>query len=305
MRMTTLVTETRFIQLRGLRFHIETAGPEDGPLVILLHGFPENWASWKEQIGPLANWGFRVVAPDQRGYNLTEKPEGVQNYQMNEMTEDVLSLIAHFGRERAVIVGHDWGGAVAWNLAIRHPQQVERLVILNIPHPAALRRALATPTTGQFLRSWYIAFFQTPGLPEWLLRRGRFAGMRAILQTSAQKDTFTRDDIQRYVEAWGQPGPGGQGSALTSMIDWYRALGSSLVSGGSSLLADSNQRVSAPTLILWGERDIALVPQMAQWSLEWCDQGRLIRFAEATHWVQHDEAVRVNARMLDFLENLL
>jgi pimeloyl-ACP methyl ester carboxylesterase len=273
-----------------LHLHAETAGPPDGRLVILLHGFPEYWYGWRSQIGPLARSGFFVVAPDQRGYNLSDKPHGVAQYQIDALAGDILGIIDHYGREQAIIVGHDWGAAVAWHLAIHHPQRVERLAILNVPHPAAMTRALRSPATGQLGRSWYIGFFQIPGLPEFLLRAGRFAALRGMLRGSSRPDTFSKEDLRRYTDAWKQPG------ALTAMLNWYRA---ALRTGGG---IRGEGRVSMPTLILWGEKDIALSSENARWSLEYCDQGRLVLFPEATHWVQHDESERVTARLLDFFE---
>ncbi|HEX2979920.1 MAG TPA: alpha/beta hydrolase, partial [Anaerolineaceae bacterium] len=133
------------IQIRGastLRLHAEVAGPVDGPLVVLLHGFPEFWYGWRNQIAPLAQAGFHVVAPDQRGYNLSDKPAGIGAYHLDALAADVLSILDHFKREQAFVVGHDWGAAVAWHLAIHHPERVERLAILNVPHPGAMARAL-------------------------------------------------------------------------------------------------------------------------------------------------------------------
>jgi pimeloyl-ACP methyl ester carboxylesterase len=275
----------------GAPFHLhaETAGPEDGPLVVLLHGFPEFWYGWRHQIGGLARSGFFVVAPDQRGYNLSGKPRGIRNYTLDKLAGDITGILDHYGRERAMISGHDWGAAVAWHLAIHHPERVERLAILNVPHPGAMNRALLQPLSGQFSRSWYALFFQLPGLPELLLRAHRFAAMRRMLRVSAaHPNTFTAEDLARYVEAWSQPG------ALTAMLNWYRAV----LQGGTRYA--NQERVRVPTLILWGERDIALVSDLAEMSLAYCDDGRLVRFPEASHWVQHEAAERVTSRMAAF-----
>ena len=291
--MSEFITATTIIPLATddgslLHLHAETAGPEDGPLVVLLHGFPEFWYGWRSQIGPLACSGFCVVAPDQRGYNLSDKPEGAAHYRLDRLASDVLGILDHYGREKAIIVGHDWGAAVAWHVAIHHPERVERLAILNVPHPAAMMRALRKTGLRQLGKSWYIGFFQIPGLPEFVLRAGGFAAMRRMLRRSGKAGTFTKEDLQRYSEAWRQPG------ALTAMLNWYRAAFRTYRQAGGSGV------VSVPTLILWGERDIALIPELAQWSLEYCAQAHLVRFPEATHWVQHDEAKRVTARLLDF-----
>lgn len=290
------VTRTLSIPTNGIRLHIEASGPENGPLVILLHGFPEYWGSFGGQIAPLARSGYHVIAPDQRGYNLSDKPAGIDSYRVEELARDVLGIINSFGREKAVIVGHDWGGVVAWHLAIHFPERVERLCILNAPHPAAMAYALTHPLAGQLLRSVYIYFFQIPWLPEALLRFGRFAALRRAISATARPGTISKHDLRRYQDAWSPP------RALTSMLNWYRAAVQGVIRRGrDGYLADAAERVSVPTLILWGERDPALAPKLAQWSLDWCDQGELVRFPEATHWLQHDEAVRVAARLLDFI----
>jgi pimeloyl-ACP methyl ester carboxylesterase len=298
-----MITHTLFISTNGIRLHAEASGPEDGPLVLLLHGFPEFWYGWKNQIGPLSKAGFFVVALDQRGYNLSDKPRGIGAYRLEELARDVTGVIDYFGREKAVLVGHDWGAAVAWHVAIQNPERVEKLAILNVPHPAVMARALTT-FTRQVLRSWYIYFFQIPTLPEFLLSQGRYAPMRWMLRASAKRafakrSTFSNEDLHRYAEAWSQKG------ALTAMINWYRAaLRGMLALGQKGYIQDARKRVTVPTLILWGEQDVALIPEMAGWSLEWCDQGTLVRFPNATHWVQHDEAEQVTERLLTLLARL-
>jgi pimeloyl-ACP methyl ester carboxylesterase len=300
--MKPFITQPVTIRLPGdeLTLHAEAAGTDSpgAPLVLLLHGFPEFWYGWRAQIGALAQSGFRVVALDQRGYNLSGKPRRVEDYRLGGLARDAAAVIEHFGRERALVVGHDWGAAVAWRLAIEHPQRVEKLAILNVPHPGALQRAIRERLWQQMLRSWYVYFFQIPGLPEWLLRAGGYAGLKNLLRASARPGTFSAEDLRRYQEAWAQPG------ALTAMLNWYRAAarfglrkGREEATGGVA-----SQRVTLPVLILWGEKDIALHPLLAQWSLDWCDQGRLVRFPNASHWVQHEEAERVNARLLEFFQ---
>lgn len=303
--MRPFTSKTMIIPAQGIQLHAEVSGPEDGPLVVLLHGFPECWYGWKNQIGPLAQSGFRVVAPDQRGYNLSDRPAGIDAYQISTLAKDILGIIDFFGREKATVIGHDWGAAVAWYLAIHYPERVDRLGILNVPHPAALARALTQPVWRQVLRSWYIYFFQIPRLPEFFLRLGHYAPMRRMLRASAKTNTFSKEDLRRYTEAWSRPQRGMVGtSALTGMLNWYRAAGRGLLKrNGANPLQDSSERVQVPTLILWGDQDVALIPELAQWSLELCDRGRLVRFPEATHWVQHDEAERITNRLLDFLED--
>src|SRR5262245_58570023 len=161
----------RFAVVNSVRLHYAEAG--EGPLVVLLHGFPEFWYSWRHQIKGLAAAGFRVIAPDLRGYNESDKPPGIASYRLELLTQDIVELIQHAGEKRAHVVGHDWGGGIAWWLAMQNPQVVERLVILNAPHPVAFFRELRRPA--QLLKSWYMFFFQLPWLPEVMLRVGNFA----------------------------------------------------------------------------------------------------------------------------------
>jgi pimeloyl-ACP methyl ester carboxylesterase len=267
---------TTWFELPGLRIHAAVAGPVGGPLVLLLHGFPEFWYSFRHQIAPLAAAGFRVVAPDQRGYNLTgPRPP----YDLPTLVADAGNLIAACGRQRAFVAGHDWGAAVAWQLAVTRPERVERLAILNVPHPAVMSAALRGGNWRQMRRSSYIFLFQLPWLPEWLLRRRDFARLRWLLRASSRPGTFTDEDVERYREAWARPG------ALPAMIGWYRAMRRT---AAATAWAGSGRRVHPPTMVLWGERDAALGVELAEASMRLVDDGELIRFPEATHWVHED-----------------
>ncbi|MFC4636924.1 alpha/beta fold hydrolase [Deinococcus hohokamensis] len=272
----------------GLRMHYVAAGPEQGPLVVLLHGFPEFWRAWEYQLGPLARAGFRVVAPDLRGYNLTEKPPEVHAYRVETLQNDVAALIRALGRERAQVVGHDWGGIVAWQLAIRQPGMVERLVILNAPHPAVSRRVMKDPA--QQRRSWYIFFFQLPWLPERLLPA---FGNWALRGT--RPGSYTEEDRAHYRRAWAQPG------AASGMINYYRALLRHGTRHGLNRHDPHNETVKAPTLIIWGDKDVALLPEMAE-AQPWVPDLRLVHLPRASHWVMRDEPVKVNNLLIDFLQ---
>jgi epoxide hydrolase 4 len=273
---------------RGVTLHVARAGPTDGRLVILLHGFPEFWYAWRRQIGPLAAAGYRVLAPDQRGYHLSEKPRSLQGYSLDALAGDVVGLIDASGRETAVLVGHDWGGIVAWHVATTYPGRVERLVAINAPHPAVIQQQLWTHPT-QMLRSWYVFAFQLPWLPEAGLKQFGSAPLAEVLRRTSRPGTFSDDDLARYRRAWAEPG------ALRAMVNWYRA----------ALRTRSNQpprpRLTMPVLILWGVKDLALDPDLARGSLALCDQGRLEFFDNATHWLPHEEPERVNRRLLAFL----
>ncbi len=201
--------------VNGVRLHYVESG--NGPLVLLLHGFPEFWYSWREQIPALAAAGYHVVAPDMRGYNASEKPHGVDAYRTDELVADVTGLIDHFGEENAHVVGHDWGGAVAWQVGIERPERVDKLAVLNAPHPVRFREVLRTPS--QLKRSWYMFFFQLPWLPERFLSARGYESIENIFRDSAKNpEAFDEEDVRRYVEAAAQPG------ALTGSINYYRAL---------------------------------------------------------------------------------
>jgi pimeloyl-ACP methyl ester carboxylesterase len=280
--------EHSFIATDGLRLHTVQAGPTDGPPLLLLHGFPEFGRGWDKQIEPLAKAGYRVIVPDQRGYNLSDKPRGVRAYGVDRLVADVLGLVETLGYQKFNLVGHDWGAVVAWALALWHPDRLSKLVILNVPHPAVMLRFLKRDRE-QLRRSWYVFFFQLPWLPEAVFRAGNFRGGARMLRGSGKLHTFTSQDVAAYKQAWSQPG------ALTGMINWYRAL----FRHRPQLPRDLH--VHVPTLMLWGQQDVALSHRMAEPSIDICDDGQLIFFENASHWVQHDEAEAVTSQLLDFL----
>jgi len=286
--------QSHFIQTNGITLHVLTDGPENGPSVILLHGFPEFHYGWRKQIPALVKAGFRVIVPDQRGYNLSDKPHGVAAYNVDELAKDIVGLFDHFGVEKAYLVGHDWGAAVAWTVAVNHPSRLEKLAILNVPHPDVMTRfVLKNPS--QRAKSWYVFFFQLPWFVEWILSRNNFRNLARMIVGSGKKSTFTRDDLAEYKKAWSQPG------ALTGMLNWYR----NIFRGGLKFIFKRGEmparRVTVPTLILWGKQDLALGHEMVEPSLALCDDGKVVFFEHATHWVQHDEATEVNKHLIDFL----
>lgn len=284
----TLPFEETYIETNGIRLHAVEAGPKRGDLVILLHGFPETWRCWINQIEPLANAGFHVLAPDQRGYNLSDKPKGLSAYRLNNMVEDVVGLIKGFGREKAILAGHDWGGVVAWITAALYPDRVERLVVLNAPYPAVgLRAALLNPA--QLLRSLYVLFFQLPVFPEAILRNNHWELLVQGMQVSSRPGAFREEDFDQYRQAWWQK------DAMTCMLNWYRAF------LRRPARTPRKPHISVPTLIMWGAQDIALSREMAQLSRELCENGKLIFFEDATHWLPRDEPQGVNHHLLDFL----
>jgi pimeloyl-ACP methyl ester carboxylesterase len=277
-----------YVKTNGVRLHVVKAGPEDGQLVLLLHGFPEFWYGWRRQIPALAAAGFRVWVPDQRGYNLSDKPRGVDAYGIDTLADDVLGLIDATGRERVHLVGHDWGAAVAWWVARLFPERLERLAILNVPHGKVMQQHLRENPVQQ-RRSWYMFFFQIPLLPELALRGRRWQTGLNMLKSTSGPDAFSDEDLEMYRLAWSRP------MAMTSMINWYRALLRVRPTRSASY------RVQVPKLMIWGAQDTALGREMAQPSIAYCDDGRLEYLEQASHWVQHDEPARVNEMLIDFL----
>jgi epoxide hydrolase 4 len=278
----------RYADLGDVRLHYVEVG--EGPLVVLLHGFPEFHFSWRHQWPALAAAGFRVVAPDMRGYNLSSKPRGVRRYRMEYLTRDVARLIAACGAERAHVVGHDWGGGVAWAFGMQYPSHLDRLAVLNCPHPARFLRALRSPR--QLRKSWYMFFFQLPWLPEAWLRAGDFALVRRSLRTDpTRRGAFSEEEIERYVEAMARPG------ALTGGINYYRAM----FRMGPGRLRRDLRRIDAPVLVIWGERDRYLGKELATPEPGGVPRARVERLPGASHWVQADEPERVNRLLVDFL----
>jgi pimeloyl-ACP methyl ester carboxylesterase len=272
-----------------VKLHAVASGPKDGPVIVLLHGFPEFWYGWHRQIEPLAAAGFRVIVPDQRGYNLSDKPSGVSSYALTELVSDVVAIADQLGQKKIFLAGHDWGAAVAWTTALLHPKRIAKLAVVNVPHPSVMRKFLNTRLR-QFRRSWYMFFFQLPWLPETFLSAFDYRVAARSLVRSSRPGTFSPEDLVRYRAAWSQPG------ALTSMINWYRAL-------FRFRTKFVNRTVHVPTRILWGERDAFLLSEMAQESLRYCDNAELFTFADATHWLQHEEPARVSELLIDFSRN--
>jgi pimeloyl-ACP methyl ester carboxylesterase len=281
-----------FVATNGQRLHVAQAGPEDGPLVILLHGFPEFWYGWRKQIPALAAAGFCVWVPDQRGYGFSDKPARISDYRLDKLAADVAGLIAASGRRRAAVIGHDWGGAVGWWLAANNPEVVEQLAIINVPHPQVMRRMIFTDPR-QTLRSWYMFAFQLPWLPEWLARRNNWQALVEGLSATSRAGTFTTDDFDRYRSAWSQAG------AYTAMLNWYRAM----FRYGAP--APRNFRIMPRTLVLWGKQDKFMRPEAAEASLALCDNGKLLMYETATHWIAHEEPEEVNAQLIRFLKPTL
>ena len=281
-----------FAEADGIRMHYVTQG--EGKLLLLLHGFPDFWYVWRLQISKLANH-FRVVAPDLRGCNETDKPKGVDKYQLHLLARDILGLIHALDEELAIVVGHDWGGVVAWSLAAFNPEIVEKLVVLNAPHP----NAYTTRTKGllrQLQKSWYVFFFQTAEIPEEVLSRNDYFFLKEMLRSSfLRKDVLTEADLKIYAEAWSKPG------ALTATINYYRANMNPAILFSERTIAFP--KIKSPTLVIWGEKDAALSKDLIADTDEFVDAPYSIKFLpNCGHWVQLEEPEIVNKCILEFLK---
>jgi pimeloyl-ACP methyl ester carboxylesterase len=270
----------RDITVNGIRLHCVVEG--EGPLVLLLHGFPETSHAWRKQIPALAK-RFRVVAPDLRGYGRSDKPKGIAAYRTSVLADDIVALIDAFDAERAHLVGHDWGGGVAWTVAIEHPEVVDRLAVLNCPHPAVMQRALRSNWT-QIRKSWYIFAFQLPWLPERMFA----ATLKDTLRRSAKRPaTFSDADLDEYGRAFSAPG------AATAAINYYRAAARSRVPSG---------KIKAPTMLIWAEDDFALGIELTRGMDGLFETKPRIEYIPDTgHWVMEERPEIVNRLLVEFL----
>lgn len=284
-----------YAQVGGVRLHYAERGSGER-LVLLLHGFPECWYSWRHQLAALGD-RYHVVAPDLRGYNLSDKPPRVEDYRIEKLVDDVTGLIRHFGARQAAVVGHDWGAAIAWAAALRYPEYVSKLVAMQVPPPAAWR---ANMTFRQALRSWYMLFFQLPYLPEWLMSARDFAWVEHMFKKGvARPAAFTDTDLAVYKKALREP------SALTSAINYYRANVPALFFRGSRKEESEiiDERVRVPTLFIYGEQDVAIIPETVQGVEDYVDAPyRELRIRTSNHWVQNEAPEEVNAVLSSFLE---
>jgi epoxide hydrolase 4 len=275
-----------YYDVNGVNLHVGHAGKQHRKILLFLHGFPEYSYGWKNQIPFFVEKGYHVVVPDQRGYNLSSKPQGIAAYKLEILMRDIVELIKSITSEKIIIIGHDWGGAVSWALALHHPELIAQLIILNMPHPQVMRETLKT-NPKQMLKSWYAGFFQVPRLPEFLISRFDYKILASGIRKNANNGAISLVDIEQYKKAWRQR------DALKSMINWYRAFRE------SNLHLDLE--VSVPTLILWGIKDQFLIKEMAGKSLKRCLYGQLIFFQDLTHWLHHEDPERINNMILEFI----
>lgn len=283
-----------YAQIGGVKLHYATAG-EGEKLVILLHGFPEFWYSWRHQITALSD-DYTIVAPDLRGYNLSDKPPHVEDYSIGRLVDDVIGLIHHFGRRQAAVIGHDWGAAIAWKTAQDHPEMLWKVGALQVPPSKVAKRNF---TFRQALASYYMFVFQIPYLPEWILSLNNFAVLESTLAAASESndsliEVFSSEDIAEYKAAWNRP------DALTAMINYYRANVLRLISSNRS--AESDEKIKVPAVFIYGERDRFILRETVRNIGDVMDAPLEEFFIpNSGHWVQQEAAETVTQILRDFL----
>ncbi len=291
----------QFADVNGIRMHYATTGT--GRLILFAHGFPEFWYAWRRQLEEFGK-DCQAVAPDLRGYNLTSKPQGVENYRARHLVEDLRALAVHLGAARFVLAGHDWGGAVAWAFALAHPEMLDGLVIVNSPHPGIFARELrANPAQQQ--ASQYMRMFCTPQAEEILSRNGYQALIDMALSHGLKHGYFDASDREAYIEAWSQAG------ALTGGLNYYRAsrflppAPGTPTPEGDLELDVAALTVHVPTLVIWGERDTALLPGNLEGLDQFVPELAIRRIPDANHWVIHQQPELVNCYIREFVSRTL
>ena len=286
-----------YVTVNGVRLHYVSSGK--GPLILFLHGFPEFWYEWKNQ---LAEFGkdHLAVAPDMRGYNLSDKPAALDQYKMNVLVEDIRALGDHFSpRKKFVLVGHDWGGAVAWAFAIAHPEMLEKLVIINAPHPGLFGRLLSSDKAQQ-QASQYMLMFRSPQAEPGLSANNYAMLVNIVLGAGLKSGVFTEEDKAAYLKAWSQPG------ALTGGLNYYRSNevgppAAGQAAAGNFAVDPKSLMVKVPTLVIWGEQDTALLTQNLDGLDQYVPHLTVKRIPDATHWVVHEKREEVNRDIRAFL----
>ena len=282
--------EFRVFHINGIALHVVLAGPASGKPLVFLHGFPEFWFAWRLQIDYFVSSGYRLIIPDQRGYNLSDKPAGIASYSIDLLAKDVVGVLDNVTDSKAFVVGHDWGAAVTWYLAARYSDRIGRAAMLSIPHPRIfINNLIKNPA--QLRRSWYLFFFQLPWLPEFVLRTRDWALLVRALRDTSPPGVFSDADLEQYKKSWAKK------DALTAMLNWYRA---ALLRPSKFAIDPEASRVKVPALLIWGKNDQFAGEAMARESLQYCDDGHLEMFKTAGHWVQHEEPTRVNDLLSQF-----
>lgn len=285
----------KYADVNNIRLHYVTVGK--GKLIMFLHGFPEFWYEWKNQLVEFGR-DYEAVAPDMRGYNLSSKPTAIEQYRMKYLIEDIRALAEHLGHNKFFLVAHDWGGGVAWPFAIRHPDYLEKLVIINAPHPITFVRELRD-NPAQQKASQYILVHRTPEAEEILARNNYAALVSSLLQEGLNQGYFTEEDRKVYIEAWSQPG------ALTGGLNYYRAARLSPFTGGSDDISSADPSlftVTVPTLVIWGEKDRWLLTGNLEGLEKYVSNLTIKRIPDGSHWVIHEKPALVNSYIREFIE---
>ncbi len=291
--------KSQYAEVNGIRLHYVSSG--QGKLIMFVHGFPEFWFEWQKQLIEFGQ-DYQAVAPDMRGYNLSDKPSDIEKYHVKDLIEDLRALAEHLGHEKIIMVGHDWGGAVAWSVAIRHPELLEKLIIINSPHPAVFARELLN-NPDQQKASQYMLMLRSAEA-ERVLSENNFARLTDVLVQFGSKWEMSEEHRIKYIEAWSQPG------ALTGSLNYYRASPlypptsnndeeqiSSILNLPKEMLA-----VKVPTLVIWGEQDRALLTGNLDGLEEYIEDLKVKRIPDGTHWVMHEQPELVNALIRDFIK---
>jgi pimeloyl-ACP methyl ester carboxylesterase len=287
--------EHKYADVNNIRLHYVTVGK--GKLIMFLHGFPEFWYEWKNQ---LAEFGkdYLAVAPDMRGYNLSSKPSEVEQYRMKYLVEDIRALAEHLGYKKFILVAHDWGGGVAWPFAIRHPEYLEKLIIINAVHPATFLRELRD-NAAQQKASQYILIHRTPKAEEILSRNNYAILVENLVGDGLKQGYFTEEDKKAYIGAWSQPG------ALTGGLNYYRATHLGSFTGESDVISSADPSlfmVRVPTLVIWGEKDKWLLTGNLEGLEKYVPDLTIKRIADGSHWVIHEKPGLVNSYIREFIE---
>jgi pimeloyl-ACP methyl ester carboxylesterase len=280
-----VLLESRMVDVGAVSLHVVSAGPAGGPPVLLLHGFPEFWYAWKGVIRPLTDAGFRVIVPDQRGYGDSDKPSGLEAYRIDRLVEDAAGLIRALGHDDAFVVAHDWGGGVAWELALSHPERVRKLAVIDTPHPEV---ETVFAETGEQTTSWYRTFFQIPLVPEETARWGNWYLLSNSLRDTAKPGAFPDEKLALYRSAWDRDG------AFGKMVNWYRA---AFRFGTSHAEA---RRLTVPLLLMVAEDDAFIAGDRTRASVQLCDAVELVELGSGTHWVVQEEPDRIAALLAEF-----
>jgi pimeloyl-ACP methyl ester carboxylesterase len=281
--------ESSMIPVDGIRLHVVQAGPVDGPPLVLLHGYPEFWWGWRLLLPGLAKAGFRVIVPDQRGYNASDKPEGIDAYSREHQVQDILGLIKALGYDDVNLAGHDMGAGVAWTLAITHPEKVRKLVIFGVGHPLAYEEAKKSEPKQETV-SWYRTFFQLPVIPEIVGRLGNWDLLVKNVRATAREGTFSDEEMNVYRYAWDRD------NAMHYMLNWYRAFAK------YPYRVEGDAQVHPPTKIIWGYKEAYSESRLAQLSAGHCDKAQVVILPDAGHWLLHEEPIVITQMVVGFLK---